>query len=163
MEIFEAKKRYDEITKLLEKWSYEYYVNDNPSVSDSEYDQKYEELLRLEKEFPSLVTRNSLSQRVGGVVLKDFKKVTHERQMLSLTDVFNKDELIEWVNKVYEELGKEVDIMCELKIDGLACSLVYNDNHLFKGILRKYESTLLLTKMLSAFFRIVGDIKNSTI
>ena len=130
MEIFEAKKRYDEITKLLEKWSYEYYVNDNPSVSDSEYDQKYEELLRLEKEFPSLVTRNSLSQRVGGVVLKDFKKVTHERQMLSLADVFNKDELIEWVNKVYEELGKEVDIMCELKIDGLACSLVYNDNHL---------------------------------
>lgn len=130
MEFLKAKKRYEEITKILEKWSYEYYVNDNPSVPDSVYDQKYEELLKLEKEFPNLVTRNSLSQRVGGVVLKGFKKVAHERQMLSLADVFNKDELIEWVNKIYEELGKEVDIMCELKIDGLACSLVYNDYHL---------------------------------
>ena len=130
MEFIEAKKKYDELTKKLERYAYEYYVLDNPSVDDSVYDQGMEELLRLEKEFPSLVTRNSLSQRVGGTVLKGFNKVTHERQMLSLADVFNKEELAEWVNKVYETLGKEVDFTAEMKIDGLACSLVYNDGNL---------------------------------
>ncbi len=130
MDFIEAKKKYDEITKKLERYSYEYYVLDNPSVEDYVYDQGMEELLRLEKEFPQLVTRNSLSQRVGGTVLKGFKKVTHERQMLSLADVFNKEELTDWVNKIYETLGKEVDFTAEMKIDGLACSLVYNDNHL---------------------------------
>ena len=130
MEFIEAKKKYDELTKRLERYAYEYYVLDNPSVDDSVYDQGMEELLRLEKEFPSLVSRNSLSQRVGGTVLKGFNKVTHERQMLSLADVFNKEELADWVNKVYETLGKEVDFTAEMKIDGLACSLVYNDGSL---------------------------------
>lgn len=130
MEFIEAKKRYDELTKKLERYAYEYYVLDNPSVDDSVYDNGMDELLRLEKEFPELITRTSLSQRVGGVVLDGFKKVKHESRMLSLADVFNKDELSEWVNKVYEEIGHEVDFCCEMKIDGLACSLVYNDGHL---------------------------------
>lgn len=130
MEFIEAKKKYDELTKKLERYAYEYYVLDNPSVDDAIYDQGMEELLKLEKEFPQLITRNSLSQRVGGTVLKGFNKVTHERQMLSLADVFNKEELSEWVNKIYETLGKEVDFTAEMKIDGLACSLVYNDGSL---------------------------------
>lgn len=130
MDFLTAKKRYEEITKKLERYSYEYYVLDNPSVDDSVYDAGMDELLLLEKEFPSLRTRNSLTQRVGGVVLSGFKKVKHESRMLSLADVFNKDELSEWVNKVYEEIGHPVDFCCEMKIDGLACSLVYNDGHL---------------------------------
>lgn len=127
MDFNKAKERYEELTKKLERYSYEYYVLDNPSVDDAVYDQGMDELLMLEKEFPELVTRNSLSQRVGGTVLEGFKKVRHQRQMLSLADVFNKDELIDWVNKVYDTLGHEVDFVAELKIDGLACSLVYND------------------------------------
>lgn len=136
MDFIKAKERYEELTKKLERYSYEYYVLDNPSVDDSIYDKGMDELLLLEKEFPVLVTRNSLSQRVGGVVLKGFKKIHHQYQMLSLADVFNKEELIDWVNKVYSSLGTtHVDFMAELKIDGLACSLVYED-----GIL-KYCAT----------------------
>lgn len=128
MDFLKAKERYEELTKELERYSYEYYVLDAPTVDDAIYDKGMDELLLLEKEFPELVTRNSLSQRVGGVVLKGFNKIHHQYQMLSLADVFNKDELVEWVNKVYQALGtKEVDFMAELKIDGLACSLVYED------------------------------------
>ena len=136
MEFLDAKKRYEELTKELERYTYEYYVLDNPSVDDAIYDKGMEELLLLEKEFPELVTRNSLSQRVGGVVLKGFNKIEHKFKMYSLADVFNKEELIEWVNKVYEQLGtKDVEFSAEMKIDGLACSLVYED-----GIL-KYSAT----------------------
>ncbi len=130
MDFKEAKKRYDELTKTLERYSYEYYVLDNPSVDDSIYDKGMDELLLLEKEFPSLITRTSLSQRVGGTVLEGFNKVQHEKQMLSLADVFNKEELVEWVKKVYEAVGHEVDFVAEMKIDGLACSLVYNNGYL---------------------------------
>ena len=136
MEFLDAKKRYEELTKELERYTYEYYVLDNPSVDDAIYDKGMEELLLLEKEFPELVTRNSLSQRVGGVVLKGFNKIEHKFKMYSLADVFNKEELIEWVNKVYEQLGtKDVEFSAEMKIDGLACSLVYED-----GVL-KYSAT----------------------
>lgn len=128
MEFNEAKVRYEELTKELERYSYEYYVLDNPSVDDAIYDKGMDELLMLEKEFPQLVTRTSLSQRVGGVVLKGFNKIEHKSKMYSLADVFNKEELIEWVNKIYEALGtKEVEFNAEMKIDGLACSLVYDN------------------------------------
>lgn len=131
MEFLDAKKRYEELTKELERYSYEYYVLDNPSVDDSIYDKGMDELLALEKEFPSLITRTSLSQRVGGVVLEGFNKVEHKFKMYSLADVFNKEELINWVNKVYEQLGtNDVSFSAEMKIDGLACSLVYEDGEL---------------------------------
>ncbi len=136
MDFIDAKKRYEELTKELEHYAYEYYVLDAPSVDDSIYDKGMDELLKLEKEFPELITRTSLSQRVGGVVLDGFNKVEHKFKMYSLADVFNKDELVDWVNKVYEQLGTDdVSFCLEMKIDGLACSLVYED-----GIL-KYCAT----------------------
>ncbi len=130
MEYLVAKKRHDELVKLIEQYAREYYVLDNPSVDDAVYDQKMEELEALEKEWPQLITRNSPTQRIIGTVLKGFNKITHQVQMLSLADVFNEDELVEWVTKVNNEIGKEVEFVAEMKIDGLAMSLVYQDGEL---------------------------------
>lgn len=127
MEFLEAQKKHEELVRLIEKYAHQYYVLDNPSVSDFEYDQKMEELEKLEKEFPDLITPTSPTQRIIGTVLEGFEKVTHRQQMLSLADVFNEDELIEWVNKAEKDVHQELEFMAEMKIDGLAMSLVYID------------------------------------
>ena len=120
-------ERAKEITALLEKYNYEYYVLDNPSVSDAEYDRLMQELILLEKEHPELVNPLSPTQRVGGVVQDEFKKVTHTRMMLSLANAFNEDDLRDFDRKIREALGEDkITYMCELKIDGLGMSLVYN-------------------------------------
>ena len=119
-------ERIDEITKLLEKYNYEYYVLDNPSVSDAEYDRLMNELIMLETEYPNLKSPYSPSQRVGGKVLDEFAKVTHKRMMLSLANAFNEDDLRNFDKKIRETLGKsKIEYMCEMKIDGLAMSLDY--------------------------------------
>ena len=98
--------RIEEITKLLEKYNYEYYVLDNPSVSDAEYDRLMNELIMLETEYPNLKSPYSPSQRVGGKVLDEFAKVTHKRMMLSLANAFNEDDLRNFDKKIREALGK---------------------------------------------------------
>ena len=128
MNFFEAQQKHEELVKLIEKYAHEYYVLDNPSVSDAVYDQKMEELQKLEEEFPELITPTSPTQRIIGRVLDGFNKVQHARQMLSLADVFNEEELIDWVEKVDENLRiKDTEFVAEMKIDGLAMSLVYQD------------------------------------
>ena len=123
------KERAEELTKLLEKYTYEYYVLDNPSVSDAEFDRLMQELIMLEKEHPELVNPLSPTQRVGGIVQDEFKKVTHQRMMLSLANAFNEDDLRDFDRKVREITGLEkVNYMAELKIDGLGMSLVYKKN-----------------------------------
>lgn len=123
------KERAKEITEQLEKYNYEYYVLDNPSVSDAEYDRLMQELILLEKEHPELVNPLSPTQRVGGKVQDEFKKVTHTRMMLSLANAFNEDDLRDFDRKIREITGLDkVTYMCELKIDGLGMSLVYNKN-----------------------------------
>ena len=125
------KERAQEITKLLEQYNYEYYVLDNPSVPDSEYDRLINELIMIEKEHPELVTPFSPTQRVGGKVLSEFKKIQHKRMMLSLANAFNEDDLRDFDRKVRDVIGGEkVEYMCEMKIDGLAMSLDYVDGHL---------------------------------
>ena len=122
-----AKDRIKEITELLEKYNYEYYVLDNPSVPDSEYDRLMQELIKLEKENPDLISPLSPTQRVGGQVQDEFKKIRHKRMMLSLANAFNDDDLRDFDRKVREVLKvDQVTYMCELKIDGLGMSLVYN-------------------------------------
>ena len=122
-----AKDRIKEITELLEKYNYEYYVLDNPSVPDSEYDRLMQELIKLEKENPELISPLSPTQRVGGQVQDEFKKIRHKRMMLSLANAFNDDDLRDFDRKVREVLKvDQVSYMCELKIDGLGMSLVYN-------------------------------------
>ena len=130
MEFLEAQKKHDELVKLIERYAKEYYIDDNPSVSDQVYDQKMEELEALEKEWPELITRNSPTQRIIGTVLKGFNKITHQVQMLSLADVFNEEELVDWVKKVDIELEDQTEFVAEMKIDGLAMSLVYHDGNL---------------------------------
>ena len=126
------KERAAEITALLEKYNYEYYVLDNPSVSDAEYDRLMQELIMLEKEHPELVSPLSPTQRVGGLVQDEFKKVTHQRMMLSLANAFNEDDLRDFDRKVREVIGGDkVKYMAEMKIDGLGMSLVYNKNLLY--------------------------------
>ena len=121
------KERAAQITELLEKYNYEYYVLDNPSVSDAEYDRLMQELIMLEKEHPELVSPLSPTQRVGGLVQDEFKKVTHQRMMLSLANAFNDDDLRDFDRKVREVIGQDkVTYMAEMKIDGLGMSLVYN-------------------------------------
>lgn len=131
MNFLDAQKRHEELVKLLEKYSYEYYVLDNPTVTDEEYDSKLSELENIEKEYPILVTRNSPTQRIIGQVLTGFKKITHQELMLSLSDVFNLEELKNWDDKIHETINRnEVDYNVELKIDGLAMSLVYENGEL---------------------------------
>ena len=124
-----VKDRIDEIRALLEKYNYEYYVLDNPSVSDAEYDRLMQELILLEKENPEYQSPLSPSQRVGGLVQDEFAKVTHKRMMLSLANAFNEDDLRDFDKKVREITGLDkVTYMAEMKIDGLGMSLVYRGN-----------------------------------
>lgn len=123
------KARAKELTDLIEKYTYEYYVLDNPSVSDAEFDRLMQELMLLEKEHPELVNPLSPTQRVGGIVQDEFKKIPHKRMMLSLANAFNDDDLRNFDRRVKEITGlDEITYMAELKIDGLGMSLVYNKN-----------------------------------
>ena len=124
----DPKLRSEEITKLLEKYNYEYYVLDNPSVSDAEYDRLMQELIAIEEAHPELKSPLSPTQRVGGTVQDEFKKVTHKRMMLSLANAFNETDLRDFDRKIREALGVDkVTYMAEMKIDGLGMSLVYRN------------------------------------
>ena len=124
-----VKERIDELRKLLEQYNYEYYVLDNPSVNDAEYDRLMQELMMLENEHPEYQSPLSPSQRVGGLVQDEFAKVTHKRMMLSLANAFNEDDLRDFDKKVREVTGLDkVTYMAEMKIDGLGMSLVYHGN-----------------------------------
>lgn len=131
MKFEEASQRVKELTSLLERYTYEYYVLDNSSVPDSEFDRLMNELILLENEYPALRSKNSPTQRVGGQVLDSFKKIPHKRLMLSLGNVYNEDEMRDFDRKVRETLHKDViDYMGELKIDGLGMSLIYENGEL---------------------------------
>ena len=112
------------LRRQLNQYNYEYHVLDHPTVSDAEYDQLMRELITLEQQHPELFDPNSPTQRVGGQLWEEFNKITHKRPMLSLGDVFNKEELFEFARKAEAEVGP-VDYCCECKIDGLAMSLNY--------------------------------------
>ena len=127
----DPKSRIDEITKLLEQYNYEYYVLDNPSVPDSEYDRLMNELIAIEKEHPELITPLSPTQRVGGTVVSKFEKIKHKRLMLSLANAFNEKDLRDFDQRVRDVIGGDkVEYMCEMKIDGLAMAIEYVDGRL---------------------------------
>ena len=128
----DPKTRVEEITKLLERYNYEYYVLDNPTVSDAEYDRLMQELIALETKYPELKSPLSPSQRVGGQVQDEFKKITHKRMMLSLANAFNDADLRDFDKKIRDVLGVDkVKYMAEMKIDGLGISLVYRKNLIY--------------------------------
>jgi len=126
-----VEERINELRTLLEKYNYEYYVNDNPSVSDAEFDRLMQELIALETAHPEFYSKLSPSQRVGGLVQKEFPEVVHKRMMLSLANAFNEDDLRDFDRKIREILHTDkVTYMAEMKIDGLGMSLVYANGEL---------------------------------
>lgn len=132
----EATKRVNQLKTDLIKWTRQYYVLDQPTVEDHVYDEHYLQLVELEKVFPNLVTPNSPTQRVGGQVLPGFEKVSHEVPMLSLGDVFSIEELSEFDQRLQKSVDAEVSYNAELKIDGLAISLTYENGVFVKGSTR---------------------------
>ena len=129
------QNRVNELHDLLNQYSYEYYVKDNPSVPDSEYDKLLRELIDIENAHPELKTYDSPTVRVGGEAQSSFEKVNHETPMLSLGNAFNEEELRRFDERIREHIGK-VEYMCELKIDGLAVSLKYEDGRFVQGLTR---------------------------
>lgn len=131
-----ARERVNELNQQLERYSYEYYVLDQPSITDAEYDLLYQELLKLEAAYPELVSGDSVTQRVGGEVLESFEKVRHERPMLSLDDAFDQEELEDFDGRVKRNLDKDYNYVAEYKIDGLAIALLYEEGELVRGATR---------------------------
>ena len=131
----DVKNRIKEISDLLNKYNYEYYILDKPSVSDSEYDRLMQELVSLEEKYPEYKLDSSPTSRVGSDVVSNFKKVIHKRPMLSLGNVFNESDIIKFDERIKKE-GFNPTYVCELKIDGLAISLNYENGVLAGGTTR---------------------------
>lgn len=132
-----AEKRLHELRQLMAKYAYEYYVLDNPSVSDAVYDGLMQELKKLESENPDLITPDSPTQRVGGKPIAGFKKVQHSSRMLSLNDMFNREDVEAWVKRIDKILpGQQHEFSAEVKMDGLACALVYENGRLVQALTR---------------------------
>lgn len=137
-----AKEEIVALRKQLEIWSNKYYDEDNPEVSDYEYDMTMNKLKELEKEFPDLITKDSLTQKVGGHVKEGFEKVEHEVPMQSLQDIFSFSELEEFKDRVYKSAKEnkfaedEVKFVVETKIDGLSASLEYKEGKFVRGATR---------------------------
>ena len=130
-----VSKRIKELTDLLNKYNHEYYILDKPSVSDFEYDRLMQELMSLEQKYPDLKQPDSPTERVGSEVLSNFEKVRHRLPMLSLGNVFNEDEIVKFDERIKKE-GYNPTYVVELKIDGLAISLTYENGVLVRGVTR---------------------------
>ena len=129
------KERINFLRDELNKYSYNYYVLDNPLISDYEYDNLYKELEALEKKYPEYVTSDSPTQRVGGIST-GFEEVRHKYRLYSLDNTYSYDELRKWYDKITKEFGDNVELVCELKIDGLAIALTYKNGYFEKGATR---------------------------
>jgi DNA ligase (NAD+) len=123
----QAEKRIKELREIINYHNKQYYVYDNPVISDAEYDKLMRELEELERKFPEFITPDSPTQRVGGEPLPAFRQVTHRVPMMSLADAFDERELTDFHRRVTEAVGDKVEYVVELKIDGLAISLTYED------------------------------------
>lgn len=132
----EIQKRITDLRNELDELAYQYYVKDQPSVEDHIYDQKYQELLKLEAEYPQFYSQDSITQRVGGVVLEGFDKVEHTIPMLSLGNAFDKEDLLQFDERIKKLTNREISYLCELKIDGLAISLKYENGKFVQGSTR---------------------------
>ena len=129
------ENRINELIEIINKASYEYYTLDKPSITDQEYDDYYHELEELEKLHPELIKFNSPTKRVGGKIIDGFTKVTHKVPMMSLGDIFNESEIIEFDERI-KKVVPNPEYICELKIDGLSVSLIYENGKLVRAATR---------------------------
>ncbi|HLQ96252.1 MAG TPA: NAD-dependent DNA ligase LigA [Pseudogracilibacillus sp.] len=132
----EANQKMQALIKQINQYGHDYYVLDKPSVPDAVYDEKFQELLQLESDFPELVKDDSPTKRVGAEPLESFQKVEHEVSMLSLGNAFSEEDIRAFHRRVTEGLQSSVTYMCELKIDGLAVSLMYENGRYVRGATR---------------------------
>ena len=133
----QAKNRIEELRKEVEYHARKYYDEDEPEISDFEYDMMMLELKSLEKEFPDLITKDSLTQKVGGHVKEGFTEVEHEVPLQSLQDVFSFEELEDFDARVKKQLNKQdIKYVVETKIDGLSLALEYKEGKLVRGATR---------------------------
>ncbi len=133
----DVKQKILDLRKILEEHNYNYYVLDNPTISDFEYDALMQQLIKLEEENPEFADENSPTKRIGGAVLSEFEQVNHTIPMQSLGDVFSYDELMEFDQRVRQGLGDEaLEYIVEMKIDGLSVSLEYENGRFVQGSTR---------------------------
>ena len=131
------KKRIIELRKLINRYNDEYYLNDNSLITDREFDNLLNELIKLEKKYPKFDDLNSPSKRVGGGVTKKFNTAKHSYPMYSLDNTYTKSELIDWDKRVKKKLEiNEIEYTCELKYDGASINLIYEDGFLKRGVTR---------------------------
>ena len=130
-------ERVVELRNLLNSYSYEYHVKDQPAVTDAVYDSLFAELKKIEAEYPELITSDSPTQRVGNELIGGFQKVEHSSRMLSLNDVFDREEVESWVRRMDKALpGHQHEFFADIKMDGLACALIYQDGVFTQAITR---------------------------
>ncbi|WP_460442392.1 NAD-dependent DNA ligase LigA [Amycolatopsis stemonae] len=131
----DVRERHSALAEEVRDHQYRYYVLDSPIISDGQFDELLGELQRIEDEHPALVTPESPTQRVGGTFSTDFTPYDHLERMLSLDNVFDQDEFLAWLERVEKEVGR-TEFLAELKIDGLAINLLYENGHLTRGLTR---------------------------
>lgn len=132
----DARDRHAALAQELDEHRYRYYVLDRPTTSDGQYDAMFREITALEERYPSLRTPDSPTQKVGDVYSTDFAPVEHLERMMSLDNAFTDAELVAWAQRVEREVGTGAEYLCELKVDGLAVALVYEDGRLVRGATR---------------------------
>ena len=130
-----VQDRIKNLVDIINKANYNYHVLDNPEISDQEYDKYLRELYSLEEKYPEYVLPNSPTKKIGGEVIEEFAKVVHEKPMMSLSNVFNEDEIRAFDARIRKE-GINPKYVCELKIDGLSVSLRYRNGVLLTGATR---------------------------
>ena len=128
-------KKINELREALNNYAYNYYVLDNPLISDFEYDKLFNELMEIETEYPELKTEDSPTQRVGGIS-SSFKEIKHKYRLYSLDNTYNYEELEKWYERITKECGAPQELVCELKIDGLAIALSYRNGVFTQGATR---------------------------
>ncbi len=132
-----VKKNIENLRNELHLHNYNYYVLDKPEISDYDFDMKLKDLINLEKKHPEFEDINSPTMRVGGVILKNFKTVKHEFPMYSLDNSYSKDDLEDWINRLYKNLqDNDLQYLCELKFDGVSINLTYEYGKLIKAVTR---------------------------
>ncbi len=138
MNLTEEKKRIEELKNIINENNEAYYIYDSPKISDFEYDELFRELKRLEEKYPQLITKDSPTQRVGDKILREFKEVTHKYRLYSLDNSNNYDDLRKWYERIKKEYPNsgELELVLELKIDGLSCALTYEKGELVLGATR---------------------------
>ena len=132
----EAKERIKQLTEELNEHNYRYYVLAQPVISDYEYDMKLKELEKLEKQFPQFADKNSPTKRVGGQVTKNFPTVKHKVPMLSLSNTYSIEEIIDWEKSIMKLVNKPITYVLELKYDGVAISIRYKNGEMVQAVTR---------------------------